>query len=414
MDSSKMKTPISYYGGKQLMARYIIPNIPEHKTYVEPFCGGAAIFFAKPKSELEILNDTDKELINFYDVLQNDFISLEKEVRISLHSRDLHRKAWTIYNNPEMLDKIKRAWAIWILSSQGFVGMLSSSWGRDKTQNKSVKMIRNKRINFTEQYAIRMQDVTLESRDAIKIIKTTDFIDAFFYCDPPYYNADMGHYDGYTIEDFELLLKTHKEIIEEVFNCNVYTQYGCSELRDIANECELRKLHVRMDAVYTESVWGNKPVASGEKGKLVITNLVNYKMPLIRYEVGDTVRWSNKKCGCGRNTTVIENIEGRNADYLYASDYSVITQRDIDEILSKVNFIDYYQVIQKEYNHLDIFFMSSNKLSVDISLPHNIKEEINSLFKTSVLVNFQRVPEILPRQSKKYRFVYSKINNPTL
>ena len=209
---NKMKTPISYYGGKQLMARYIIPNIPSHKTYIETFVGGAAIFFAKEKSDVEILNDTNREIINFYEVLQNDFIDLEKEIRISLHSRDLHRKAWVIYNNSDMFTKLKRAWAVWILSSQGFGGQLSSSWGRDKTQNKTVKVIRNKRDNFTENYAIRLQDVSLESRDAVKLIKTTDFKEAFFYCDPPYFNSDCGHYDGYTIEDFETLLKTLSNI----------------------------------------------------------------------------------------------------------------------------------------------------------------------------------------------------------
>lgn len=206
------KTPISYYGGKQLMARYILPNIPKHHTYVETFTGGGAIFFAKEKSELEIINDTNREMMNFYEVLQNDFVSLEKEINISLHSRDLHRKAWIIYNNSDMFPKLKRAWAVWILSAQGFGGKLSSSWGRDKTQNKTVKVIRNKRINFTEGYAIRMQDVSIESRDAIKLIKSTDFKEAFFYCDPPYYNSDMGHYDGYTIEDFELLLETLSKI----------------------------------------------------------------------------------------------------------------------------------------------------------------------------------------------------------
>lgn len=205
MNYSK-KTPISYYGGKQLMVRYILKNIPSHKTYIEAFVGGAAIFFAKEKSDVEILNDTNREMINFYEVLQNDFVDLEKEIRISLHSRDLHRKAWVIYNNSDMFTKLKRAWAVCILSSQGFASQLSSSWGRDKTQNKTVKVIRNKRDNFTENYAIRLQDVSLESRDAVKLIKTTDFKEVFFYCDPPYYNSDMGHYDGYTIEDFELLL----------------------------------------------------------------------------------------------------------------------------------------------------------------------------------------------------------------
>ena len=207
-----LKTPISYYGGKQLMLKYILPNIPKHKTYVENFVGGGAVFWGKQPSELEIINDTNRELMNFYEVLQNDFVSLEKEVKISLHNRDLHRQAWVVYNNPNMFSSLKRAWAVWLLAAQGFGGQLTSSFGRDKTQNKTVKVIANKRENFTEEYAIRLQQVSLESRDAIKIITSTDYKDAFFYCDPPYYNADMGHYDGYTIEDFELLLRTLSKI----------------------------------------------------------------------------------------------------------------------------------------------------------------------------------------------------------
>ncbi len=68
-----MKTPITYYGGKQKLASTIVPLIPEHTLYNEPFAGGAAIMFAKEPSELEVLNDTNKELINFYKVLQQDF-----------------------------------------------------------------------------------------------------------------------------------------------------------------------------------------------------------------------------------------------------------------------------------------------------------------------------------------------------
>lgn len=198
--------PMSYYGGKQQMAKHILPLIPKHITYVEPFVGGGAIFWMKEPSDVEILNDTNKELINFYEVMQNDFVQLNQLIQISLHSRDMHRDAWIVYNAPHMFDSVKRAWAVWVLSAQGFSGQLSETWGRDKTQNKTVKVIANKRKAFDVDYAVRLQQVSLESRDAIKIIKTTDYADAFFYCDPPYYNADMGHYDGYTIEDFEALL----------------------------------------------------------------------------------------------------------------------------------------------------------------------------------------------------------------
>jgi DNA adenine methylase len=202
-----MKTPITYYGGKQLMVKHILPLIPEHNLYCEPFAGGAAIFFAKGVSEVEVLNDTNRELINFYRVVQSDFTSLEKEIKITLHSRDLHRKASVIYNNPDMFSELKRAWALWVLSSQGFAGQLDSSWGYDKSKNSTPKKIENKKEAFTIDLAIRLQQVQLECADALYVIRSRDNKDAFFYVDPPYFNSDMGHYDGYSKEDFEALLR---------------------------------------------------------------------------------------------------------------------------------------------------------------------------------------------------------------
>ncbi len=88
-----LKTPITYYGGKQKLCAKIINMLPPHRLYCEPFLGGGAVFFAKKPSEVEVINDTNGELINFYRVVKNDFVSLEKEIRISLHSRELHRQA---------------------------------------------------------------------------------------------------------------------------------------------------------------------------------------------------------------------------------------------------------------------------------------------------------------------------------
>jgi len=64
----QLRTPITYYGGKQQLCSTILGLIPEHNLYCEPFCGGAAIFFGKKASHVEVLNDTNKELINFYKV----------------------------------------------------------------------------------------------------------------------------------------------------------------------------------------------------------------------------------------------------------------------------------------------------------------------------------------------------------
>ena len=96
-----MKTPISYYGGKLSLLSKIIPLIPEHSLYCEPFIGGAAVFFAKPKAKVEVINDINGEIVNFYKVLQDDFPALQKEICATLHSRTTHRHAQVVYENED-------------------------------------------------------------------------------------------------------------------------------------------------------------------------------------------------------------------------------------------------------------------------------------------------------------------------
>lgn len=207
-----MKTPTSYYGGKQNLVSTIVPLMPNHTTYTETFVGGGAIFWAKPKSEVEVINDINREMINFYECVQNEFVELEKMVRISLHSRSLHRDANVVYQNPHMFTRIKRAWAVWVLASQSFISMLDGSFGYDKIKGTTSQKIAKKRDEFTLDFSIRIQNVQIECTDALRIIRSRDYVDAFHYCDPPYFNSDCGHYDGYTIEDFEMLLKTLSQI----------------------------------------------------------------------------------------------------------------------------------------------------------------------------------------------------------
>lgn len=203
----KMKPAIPYYGGKVRLASKIIPLFPPHVCYAEPFAGGAAILFAKEPSEVEIINDTNKEIINFYRVVKNHFTDLEKMIRVTLHSRTMHQDASTIYNSPHLFDEVKRAWAVWVLAVQSFASMLDSTFGFDKKSGTTSRKVSNKRESFTEDYAIRLQGVQIECVDALYIIQSRDTADTFFYCDPPYYNSDCGPYAGYTADDFERLLK---------------------------------------------------------------------------------------------------------------------------------------------------------------------------------------------------------------
>jgi DNA adenine methylase len=261
-------TPITYYGGKQKLAPKILKLIPEHKLYCEPFVGGGAVFFAKAKSEVEVINDTNRELINFYAVAQRDFTSLEKEVEISLHSRDLHRRASVVYANPDMFSELKRAWALWVLSQQSFCGMLNGTWGYDKKKGTTSRKISNKRNAFTTDLAIRLQEVQIECTDALRIIASRDTADSFFYCDPPYFNSDCGHYDGYTKEDFLMLLKA----LEKLDGKFLLSSYPSDILKEFVTRNSWHTLSIE------QTVSVNKGTGRGKKKTEVLT--ANYPIKL--------------------------------------------------------------------------------------------------------------------------------------
>src|SRR6266536_2792215 len=102
-----MTGPLSYIGGKNRLARQIISLLPEHTAYVEPFAGGAQVFFHKEPSKVEVLNDLDFEIVNFFRVCQHHY---EELVRY-LHYCLISRKWFDLFStsNPESLTDVQRA-----------------------------------------------------------------------------------------------------------------------------------------------------------------------------------------------------------------------------------------------------------------------------------------------------------------
>lgn len=199
-----MKTPITYYGGKQMLLKYILPLIPTHKLYCEPFFGGGAVLFAKSPSETEVVNDINGELVNFFQVVKKQFPELQKEIQATPHSRELYKQAMVVYSNPQLFTAVKRAWAVWVTTNQGFASMIGSwGFGKDDSKEASLKV---KRENFEKTYSDRLAKVQLENNDALKVLARCDTKDAFAYCDPPYIGSDMGHYKGYTEAEYKNLL----------------------------------------------------------------------------------------------------------------------------------------------------------------------------------------------------------------
>ncbi|KAK6021826.1 hypothetical protein OSTOST_12495, partial [Ostertagia ostertagi] len=143
------------------MLKHLLVMIPEHRIYCEPFFGGGALFFAKPKAEVEVINDVNGEVTKFS--------ALQKEIQATLHSRELYKKAMKIYNDPQGHSDVDRAWALWTATNQGFAGMIGS-WGFGTTNSKE-KSLANKRENFINVYEERLKTVQVENNDALKELK---------------------------------------------------------------------------------------------------------------------------------------------------------------------------------------------------------------------------------------------------
>jgi DNA adenine methylase len=195
-----LKTPISYYGGKQSMLKHILPLIPDHKIYVEPFFGGGAVYWAKEPSKTEVINDVNANIVNFYEVLKHSFFSLRDKIEATLHSRLTYKSAMVIYNCPWLFDRTIRAWAFWVVTNQGFSCKIGA-WGYDR--DKRAKTIANKVEAFKEVLTDRMRTTQVEQNDAHKVIASRDSLETFVYADPPYIDTNQGHYGGYMAEHFK-------------------------------------------------------------------------------------------------------------------------------------------------------------------------------------------------------------------
>jgi DNA adenine methylase len=192
------------------MAHHIVPLIPRHTVYVEPFAGGAAVFFAKPWPAVantghyrEVINDVDKRLVNFYRVLRDNGEELIRRLELTLYSEQEYRIAKQL----DCDDDIEAARRYFMNINQSFTNKINGGWGR-AVYGKNSAATWVSRVARLPQYLERMHGVHIACDDALKVIKQWDSPQTFFYCDPPYPGSDCGHYKGYTVADLQALVDT--------------------------------------------------------------------------------------------------------------------------------------------------------------------------------------------------------------
>lgn len=202
--------------------------------------------------------------------------------------------------------------------------------------------------------------------------------------------------------------------IENSFGCKVFNQYGCREVGSIASECSSHDgLHILMEHNLVEIVDSNgKPCEIGEEGEIVVTNLNNFSMPLIRYKIGDIGIMKNyTPCACGCNYPKLSQVSGRVGDVFINSDGRTISPVYFAHLIGVVNndsSISKYQAIQKDYNKI-IIKIVKNKV-VNESVLEDIRKKIQYNMGGDCQVEYEFVNEIETTPTGKYRYTINEIN----
>lgn len=204
-----MKQIFTYYGGKQKLLPELLKLIPQHTQYVELFAGGATLFWGKPPSENEVLNDIDGRITNFYWQVKTNFEELQTLIQGTLHSEILYKESKVVLDDPNETP-VRRAWALWCQTSMTFSSMIHGGFAFGTSGCGDTT--KNRRDKFTSEFTKRLEKVEIFSRTATDLIKTKDTTDTFFYADPPYVSSAQGHYEGYTEADFINLLNALQNI----------------------------------------------------------------------------------------------------------------------------------------------------------------------------------------------------------
>ena len=206
---TRLPAAFPYVGGKWRLAPQIIRLLPPHRLFVELFGGSAAVTLAKPRSTIEVLNDIDEDVVNFFTVLRES--DLRAQLCDRLHYTPFSRAQFeACVDMPPPADRVLRAWRFYVLARQQFGGFRPANYGRGFTGSTRGRWRTepgktrppggcagtfHRQIGLLGEIAERLRDVHIECRDFAEIIDQWDRPDACFYVDAPYVGTE-GYYDN--------------------------------------------------------------------------------------------------------------------------------------------------------------------------------------------------------------------------
>ncbi len=212
------------------------------------------------------------------------------------------------------------------------------------------------------------------------------------------------------ITSSEKLTQDMRDVLEQVYQCKAYDGWSGVEACGLVSECEHGSLHISPDVGYVELLnEKGKPVLDGEIGEVVCTGFLNDNQPLIRYRIGDYMRFTNKKCDCGRQMPVVEEIIGRIEDVVIGKDGREMVR--FHGIFIGIDKIQKGQIVQETLNDITINVQVDGPLTV--AEREVLTKRIYSQLK-DVNVQIFEMKEIPCAANGKFRAVVSKVKRVSL
>jgi phenylacetate-CoA ligase len=212
----------------------------------------------------------------------------------------------------------------------------------------------------------------------------------------------------------DTLLPSYRTLIEEVFGVRVCDYYGAGgEGVHVASQCEVRgEYHLHVENVVVEILKDGRPAEPGEMGEIVVTQLDNHAMPLIRYATQDlAVASKNELCTCGRQMPLVAGIQGRVPDIVFAPDGTYLVVHFFTILFEYIPEIRQFQIVQRTKDGITARIVPAptyDRKAVEVK----VRDAISKATHGSLHVDFEYVDAIPLSPSLKRRFVISEISAP--
>ncbi|WP_299942173.1 DNA adenine methylase [uncultured Microbulbifer sp.] len=201
---------LRWFGGKWLLAPWILQHFPAHRVYVEPFGGAASVLLRKERSTAEVYNDLDMEVVNLFRVLRERGVELEQVLRLTPYAREEFAQS-----KEPSLDPLEQARRTVVRSCMGFGSNAHNKVTGFRRFSKGERAIPSQDWrNYPEALAglvERLRGVVIENRDALAVIEAHDSPETLHYIDPPYVTSTRGRGNDYR---HELTDTDHKALAE--------------------------------------------------------------------------------------------------------------------------------------------------------------------------------------------------------